>query len=61
MKFPYFTALGYPEGVYRVGPLARLNIVDTCGTPRADQEWAEFPPALTGAWCSARSTSTTRV
>ncbi|MEL7673261.1 MAG: nickel-dependent hydrogenase large subunit, partial [Chloroflexota bacterium] len=42
MKFPYFTALGYPEGVYRVGPLARLNIVDTCGTPRADQEWAEF-------------------
>lgn len=42
MKFPYFTAMGYPEGVYRVGPLARLNIVDTCGTPRADQEWAEF-------------------
>ncbi len=42
MKFPYFKGRGYPEGIYRVGPLARLNIVDTCGTPRANQEWAEF-------------------
>jgi NAD-reducing hydrogenase large subunit len=28
--------------LYRVGPLARLNIADRCGTPRADQELAEF-------------------
>jgi NAD-reducing hydrogenase large subunit len=28
--------------MYRVGPLARLNIVDRCGTERADQELAEF-------------------
>ena len=42
MKFPYLKALGYPQGIYRVGPLARLNIVDHCGTPVADQEWAEF-------------------
>jgi NAD-reducing hydrogenase large subunit len=28
--------------VYRVGPLARLNIVDGCGTPRADEAWGEF-------------------
>jgi hypothetical protein len=28
--------------MYRVGPLARLNIIDRCGTPKADQEWAEF-------------------
>jgi NAD-reducing hydrogenase large subunit len=42
MKFPYFKSMGYPQGIYRVGPLARLNIIDHCGTPVADQEWAEF-------------------
>ncbi len=42
MKFPYYRDRGYPDGIYRVGPLARLNIIDTCGTPHADQEWAEF-------------------
>jgi NAD-reducing hydrogenase large subunit len=25
-----------------VGPLARLNLVDNCGTPLAQQEWVEF-------------------
>ena len=42
MKFPYYKPLGYTEGTYRVGPLARLNIVTSLGTPRADQELAEF-------------------
>jgi len=28
--------------VYRVGPLARLNVVSRCGTPRADRELAAF-------------------
>ena len=42
MKFPYLKSEGYPKGIYRVGPLARLNIIDHCGTPVADQEWAEF-------------------
>jgi NAD-reducing hydrogenase large subunit len=42
LKFPYYTPLGYPEGIYRVGPLARLNIASHCGTPLADQELAEF-------------------
>ncbi|MBN1680144.1 MAG: Ni/Fe hydrogenase subunit alpha [Anaerolineae bacterium] len=42
MKFPYYKPVGYPDGIYRVGPLARLNIIDACGTPQADQEWAEF-------------------
>jgi NAD-reducing hydrogenase large subunit len=36
LKSPFYKPLGYPHGVYRVGPLARLNIVSTCGTPRAD-------------------------
>jgi len=42
MKFPYYRPAGYAAGMYRVGPLARLNIVSRCGTPRADQELAEF-------------------
>ncbi len=42
MKFPYFIPLGYPNGVYRVGPLARLNNANACGTPFADVALAEF-------------------
>ena len=42
LKSPYYVPLGYPEGIYRVGPLARMNIADRCGTPRAEQEMAEF-------------------
>ena len=42
MKFPYYRKQGYPHGIYRVGPLARLNLIDGCGTPLADQEWVEF-------------------
>jgi NAD-reducing hydrogenase large subunit len=42
LKSPYFKALGYPEGIYRAGPAARLNVCEGCGTPLADQEWAEF-------------------
>jgi NAD-reducing hydrogenase large subunit len=42
MKFPYYKPHGYPDGMYRVGPLARLNLVDNCGTPLAQQEWIEF-------------------
>src|SRR5689334_6795232 len=37
LKSPYYKPLGYPDGIYRVGPLARLNIVSSCGTPRADE------------------------
>jgi len=42
LKSPYFKSKGYPDGIYRVGPLARLNVIDRCGTPKADQEWTEF-------------------
>jgi NAD-reducing hydrogenase large subunit len=41
-KFAYYKPLGYPQGSYRVGPLARLNIAKTMGTPLADTELAEF-------------------
>ncbi|HEY2012284.1 MAG TPA: Ni/Fe hydrogenase subunit alpha, partial [Bryobacteraceae bacterium] len=42
LKAPYFKPLGYPAGVYRVGPLARLNAAETMGTPLADAEFAGF-------------------
>jgi len=42
MKAPYYKPVGYPAGMYRVGPLARLNAADCCGTPAADIELAEF-------------------
>lgn len=38
LKSAYYKPLGYPDGIYRVGPLARLNLVSSCGTPRADHE-----------------------
>jgi NAD-reducing hydrogenase large subunit len=38
LKSAYYRPRGYPDGVYRVGPLARLNVVMSCGTPRADHE-----------------------
>ncbi|MGO9418250.1 Ni/Fe hydrogenase subunit alpha [Roseiarcus sp.] len=42
LKAPYFKPLGYPEGIYRVGPLARLNVATHCGTPQADVEFFEY-------------------
>ncbi|MBD2136279.1 Ni/Fe hydrogenase subunit alpha [Anabaena sp. FACHB-1237] len=51
LKSPYYRPLGYPEsgdncrldsGMYRVGPLARLNICSHIGTPLADAELKEF-------------------
>lgn len=42
MKFPYYKPHGYPTGIYRVGPLARLNNAEACGTPYADVALAEF-------------------
>ena len=38
LKSAYYGPLGYPDGIYRVGPMARLNVVASCGTPRADHE-----------------------
>lgn len=51
LKFPYYRPLGYPEasdrcrldsGIYRVGPLARLNVCSHIGTEIADRELREF-------------------
>jgi len=53
LKSPYFKAAGYPNGIYRVGPLARLNIVDRCGTPKANREWVQFRALQTGVVLSS--------
>jgi NAD-reducing hydrogenase large subunit len=42
MKAPYYKPAGFPDGIYRVGPLARLNVADRCGTPEADKELEEY-------------------
>jgi NAD-reducing hydrogenase large subunit len=42
LKAPFFKPAGYPGGVYRVGPLGRLNAASQCGTPKADAEFKEF-------------------
>ncbi len=46
LKAPYYRPIGYPDGIYRVGPLARLNVADRCGTPEADRELLEYRERL---------------
>ena len=42
LKFPYYKKLGYPDGVYRVGPLGRLNLAEKIDTPLANEELKIF-------------------
>jgi NAD-reducing hydrogenase large subunit len=42
LKAPYYKPANYPDGMYRVGPLARLNVAEQFGTPKADFELVEF-------------------
>jgi NAD-reducing hydrogenase large subunit len=42
LKSPYFIPMGCPDGMYRVGPLARLNVAERMGTPKADVELKAF-------------------
>jgi NAD-reducing hydrogenase large subunit len=38
LKAPYYKKRGYPEGIYRVGPLGRLNAASHISTPIAQGE-----------------------
>jgi NAD-reducing hydrogenase large subunit len=49
LKLPFYRPQGYPAGLYRVGPLARLNVASRCGTPRADRALREFRALGRGA------------
>ncbi|GAG93175.1 unnamed protein product, partial [marine sediment metagenome] len=42
LKFPYYKKRGYPDGIYRVGPLGRLNVADGFTTPLANEEFQNF-------------------
>jgi NAD-reducing hydrogenase large subunit len=42
LKSPYYLPLGPTDGLYRVGPLARLNVCSHIGTPQADAELRHF-------------------
>ncbi len=44
LKFPFYRPRGYDNGagMYRVGPLARLNVADFAATPLADRELGRF-------------------
>mgnify|MGYP005836011771 FL=1 len=42
LKFPYFKPMGYKEGLYRVGPLARLNVAEGISTSRAQESFSRY-------------------
>lgn len=42
LKFPYYKKMGWPQGVYRVGPLGRLNASDKINTPLANAELLRY-------------------
>ncbi len=44
LKLPYYKPYGYEgyAGMYRVGPLARINLCDFAGTPKAEAELRLF-------------------
>lgn len=53
LKSPYYKPLGVPGGMYRVGPLARLNVCKTMGVPKADAELKNFKSLGRGAVTSS--------
>jgi NAD-reducing hydrogenase large subunit len=53
LKSPYYRPLGFPEGIYRVGPLARLNVCRQMGSPLADEELVRFRGSGQGAVTSS--------
>lgn len=48
LKFPFYRKMGWPDGVYRVGPLGRLNVVDRIPTALANQELKNFKSINSG-------------
>lgn len=53
LKSPYYRPLGVPDGMYRVGPLARLNVCEHMGVPQADEELKFFKGLGNGAVTSS--------
>jgi NAD-reducing hydrogenase large subunit len=53
LKSPFYKPLGISGGMYRVGPLARLNVCERIGTPLADAELKHFKSLGHGAVTSS--------
>jgi NAD-reducing hydrogenase large subunit len=53
LKSPYYVPMGFPAGIYRVGPLARLNVCERMGVPKADAELKLFKKLGRGAVTSS--------
>ena len=48
----FYKKVGYPDGIWRAGPLGRINVVDKMETPLAQEALKEFRDAL-GRPCHA--------
>jgi NAD-reducing hydrogenase large subunit len=48
LKYPYYKPLGFEKGFYRVGPLARLNVVSKMKTPLAQKEFENYKAISNG-------------
>ncbi len=48
VKFPFLKKAGFPGGVFRCGPLARLNVANRIDTERASRELLEFKELVPG-------------
>lgn len=46
LKFPYLKRVGWPSGIYRVAPLARINVAERMPTPKAQEELEGFRSAF---------------
>jgi F420-non-reducing hydrogenase large subunit len=46
LKFPYWKEKGWPDGIYRVAPLARINVCDKISTPLANDMLTDFRAAF---------------
>ena len=60
LKTSFYKPLGYPEGVYRVGPLARLNIIDGMRHAARQPGVGRVPRAGSRRGAQFASTTTTR-
>ncbi len=48
LKYPFYKKMGWPDGVYRVGPLGRLNVSKKINTALANEELKNFKALAKG-------------
>jgi len=50
LKFPFYRPWGWPKGIYRVGPLGRINVADDMSTPLAREEYTTIKAKFDKPW-----------